>query len=220
MNEHPNLHYVTRPDGTDAKAGNLNYALFQSKNTLIVVLDADHRCKSDFLLRTIPHLLAVVDGHRAPSLSSKTTFVQTTQVFYNEKQPLITLLDGKHSLFYKLMMPSFNGMGCMFCVGTGYVMQRVALEGIGGYVSNCAVEDVPEMLSEFFTQRERWVAGLGQLLLYHCDMLTSALPLKYRMAYLVGAWYWLVMLIFLFLILVRMTLFVIFRSITGIQTTT
>jgi len=143
------------------------------------------------------------------------------------------------------MMPSFSGMGCAFCVGTGYVMQRAALEGIGGYVANCAVEDVvtavtlhkrgwtskflecrlteglsPETLSEFFTQRERWVAGSGQLLLYHCDMLTSALPMKYRLAYLVGAWYWLVMLIFLFLILVRMTMFVVFRSITNIEMTT
>ena len=40
------------------------------------------------------------------------------------------------------MMPSFGGMGCAFCVGTGYVIQRAALESIGGYVCNCAVEDV------------------------------------------------------------------------------
>lgn len=245
MKEYSNLRYITRPDGTDAKAGNLNNALFRSNNTLIVVFDADHRCKPDFLHRTIPHLLAVVDGHRVPSLCARTAFVQTTQVFYNEARTLIRLLDGKHSLFYKLMMPSFSGMGCGFCVGTGYVMQRAALEGIGGYVTNCAVEDVvtavalhkrgwkskyldcrlteglsPETLSEFYTQRERWVAGSGQLLLYHCQMLTSALPKRYRLAYLVGAWYWLVMLIFLFLILVRMTMYVIFRSVTNMQTTT
>jgi len=190
-------------------------------------------------------LLSVVDGHRAPLLSDRTAFIQTTQVFHNEGIPLVRLLDGKHALFYKLMMPSFSGMGCAFCVGTGYVMQRAALESIGGYVCKCAVEDVvtavalhkrgwtskflecrlteglsPETLNEFFTQRERWVAGSGQLLLYHCAMLTSQLPLKYRLAYLVGAWYWLVMLLFLFLILIRMIMWIVFRSITGVQMTT
>jgi len=124
-------------------------------------------------------------------------------------------------------------------------MQRGALESIGGFVVDCAVEDVvtavalhkrgwkskyldcrlteglsPETLNEFFTQRERWVAGSAQLLVYRCEMLTSALPLKYRLAYVVGASYWLVMLIFLFLILARMTLYVVFRSITGAEMTT
>ena len=245
MRRHPNLRYVTRPNGKDAKAGNLNNALDQSRNSLVVVFDADHRCQSDFLLRTIPHLLSVVDGHRMPWLSDQTAFVQTTQVFHNDSLPMVRLLDGKHTLFYKLMMPSFNGMGCTFCVGTGYVMQRAALDSIGGYVRDCAVEDVvtavamhkrgwkskflecrlteglsPETLSEFFTQRERWVAGSAQLLLYHCSMLTKQLPVKYRVAYLVGAWYWLVMLIFLFLILVRLIMWVVFRSITGVETTT
>src|SRR6202042_962614 len=64
MRQHSNLRYITRPNGNDAKAGNLNNALYLSHNTLIVVFDADHRCKPDFLLRTIPHLLSIVDGHR------------------------------------------------------------------------------------------------------------------------------------------------------------
>ena len=245
MRQHPNLRYVTRENGEDAKAGNLNNALFLSNNTLVVVFDADHRCQPDFLLRTVPHLLSVVDGHRMAWLSDRTAFVQTTQVFHNEDHPLVRLLEGKHALFYKLMMPSFSGMGCTFCVGTGYVMQRAALESIGGYVCGCAVEDVvtsvamhkrgwrskflecrltmglsPETLNEFYTQRERWVAGSAQLLLYRCSMLTTQLPIKYRVAYLVGAWYWLVMIIFLFLILIRLIMWVVFRSITGVETTT
>ena len=60
MRQHSNLRYITRPDGSDAKAGNLNNALFLSNSTLIVVFDADHRCKPDFLLRTIPNLLSIV----------------------------------------------------------------------------------------------------------------------------------------------------------------
>ena len=48
-------------------------------------------------------------------------------------------------------------------------------------------------------------------------MFSTKLPLKYQLAYLVGAWYWLVMLVILSLILIRMTLWVIFRSITGVK---
>jgi hypothetical protein len=51
-------------------------------------------------------------------------------------------------------------------------------------------------------------------------VLTRQLPIKYRLAYLVGDWYWLAILIFLFLILIRMTMWIVFRSITGVQTTT
>jgi cellulose synthase (UDP-forming) len=93
-------------------------------------------------------------------------------------------LDGSQALFYRLLMPSFNGMDCAFCLGTGYVMQRAALNSIGGYVRDCVVEDIttsfalhkrgwaskyldcrlseglsPSTLSEFYAQRERWVAG-------------------------------------------------------------
>jgi hypothetical protein len=143
------------------------------------------------------------------------------------------------------MMPSYNGMGCAMCVGTGYVMQRAALDSVGGYVCGCAVEDVvtalamhkrgwkskyldcrlveglsPETLSEFFTQRERWVAGSAQLLLYRCGMLSKELPLKVRMAYLVGSWYFLVMLLFVVLVLVRLAMWIAFRSITDTPTTT
>jgi len=245
MTQHSNLRYVTRSNGQDAKAGNLNNALDQSSNSLVVVLDADHRCKPDLLLRTIPHLLAVEDGHRMPWLSDQTAFVQTTQVFHNERLPLVRMLDGSHLLFYKLMMPSFNGMGCAMCVGTGYIMQRAALDSIGGYVGGCAVEDVvtglaihkrgwrskyldcrlieglsPETLSEFFTQRERWVAGSAQLLLYRGSMVSNELPIKFRLAYAVGSWYWIVILLFLILVVVRFALWVGFRSIAGEPTIT
>jgi cellulose synthase (UDP-forming) len=246
MARYPNLRYVTRSDGKDAKAGNLNNALALSSNELIVVLDADHCAKPDFLLRTIPHLLAKERGHRIARLSDNVAFVQTTQVFHNEGRALVRMLDGSHALFYKLMMASYGGMGCAMCVGTGYVMQRVALHDIGGgYVSGCAVEDVvtalamhdrgwtskylecrlviglsPETLSEFFSQRERWVAGSAQLLLYKSPLKMKHVPVKQRLAYLVGSWYWLLMLGFLVLILLRLTMWVIYRVVGGNPTTT
>lgn len=241
MAHHPNLRYVTRPDGRDAKAGNLNNALKNSTNQLIVVLDADHCAAPDFLLRTVPHLLAKDEGHRIARLSDRVAFVQTTQVFHNENRLMVRMLDGSHAVFYKLMMASYSGMGCALCVGTGYVMQRAALDDIGGgYVAGCAVEDVvtalvmhdrgwtskylecrlviglsPETLSEFFSQRERWVAGSAQLLLYKSPMKMAHVPVKQRLAYLVGSWYWLVMILFMLLIVVRLVLWVLYRLISG-----
>jgi cellulose synthase (UDP-forming) len=247
MQQHPNLRCVTRPDGKDGKAGNLNHALHSSRstNTLVVVFDADHSCKPDFLLRTIPHLLSVVNGRRLPTLSDHTAFVQTTQAFCNEHLPLMRLLDGSQALFYRLLMPSFNGMDCAFCVGTGYVMHRAALNSIGGYVRDCVVEDIttsfalhkrgwaseyldcrlseglsPSTPSEFYAQRERWVAGSAQLLFYSGMSTTSGIPFRYRLAYLTGSWYWLSAIVFLFLVLVRITLSLIYSSMSGVKTTT
>jgi cellulose synthase (UDP-forming) len=142
MQQHSNLQYIICLDGSHAKAGNLNNALSQLHNTLIFVFDADHCCQPDFLCHTIPNLLSVGNRHRVAWLLNKTAFIQMIQVFHNEDQPLVRLLDGKHTLFYKLMMPSYSGMGCTFCVGMGYVMQRVALDSIGSYICDCAVEDV------------------------------------------------------------------------------
>lgn len=55
---------------------------------------------------------------------------------------LVRLLDGKHALFYRLMMSGMNGLGIALCVGTGHVMQRSALDSVGGFAINTAVEDV------------------------------------------------------------------------------
>lgn len=46
---HPNLRYVTRPDGRDAKGGNLNNALLGATSDLVAVLDADHVAHPAFL---------------------------------------------------------------------------------------------------------------------------------------------------------------------------
>ena len=97
-------------------------------------------------------------------------------------------------------------------------MQRAVLDDIGGFVTGCAVEDVvtglaihsrgwtskylharlavglsPCTLSEFFTQRVRWVAGSGQLLLYKKPWTMKDMQVNQRFAYVVGSWYWIAM---------------------------
>ena len=243
LHGHTNLHYLSRSDGLDAKAGNMNNALRHSFSELIVVLDADHCAHPNFLLRTIPHLL-VTNRYNNYEVSSKIAFVQTTQVFHNARERLVRMLDGSHMVFYRLMMASYSGMGCSPCVGTGYVMQRRALEDIGGsYVAGCAVEDIvtglamhdkgwsskyldcelviglsPATLSEFYLQRERWVAGSAQLLIYKNPLRMRNMALQQRLAYVVGSWYWLVILGLMALLVVRILLWAVFRIVSGVHT--
>ena len=60
LDEHSNLKYVCRPDGKDAKAGNLNNALRQAHGQIAITLDADHCALPEFILATLPHLLTQV----------------------------------------------------------------------------------------------------------------------------------------------------------------
>ena len=153
------------------------------------------------------------------------------------------MLDGTNNVFYKLIMTSYSGMGCSPCVGTGYAMQRAVLDDIGGFVTGCAVEDVvtglaihsrgwtskylhdklavglsPSTLSEFFTQRVRWVAGSGQLLLYKKPWTMKDMQVNQRFAYIVGSWYWIVMTGFIALVAWRLVLWVAYRVMTGTLT--
>ena len=232
MGSFPNLRYHRRPDGVDAKAGNLNNALLRATGTLLSVLDADHCCEPTFLLRTIPHLLGQwMDGSRASVLCNITAFVQTTQVFKNEKDLIVQVMDGAHQLFYNLIMNCMNGMGISLCVGTGYVMQRRALDSVGGYATGFSVEDVitgvrmhgsgwtskylecreviglsPETLSEFFQQRGRWAAGSAQLFVYEMFNHTKNMTFRQMFGYIGCCWYWLTSCILVFILTIRLGL--------------
>lgn len=65
--------------------------------------------------------------------------VQAKQFFYNEDNWLVRYLGSDNKIFYYLIMPALNGMGIASCVGTGYVMQRKALDSVGGYIGGYAV---------------------------------------------------------------------------------
>jgi cellulose synthase (UDP-forming) len=230
MASHPNLRYHKRSDGLDAKAGNLNNAMLTATGQLLSVLDADHCCKTTFLLRTIPHLLGQwKDGSRSNILCKSTAFVQTTQVFKNENDLLIAVMEGAHGIFYKLVMNGMNGMGVALCVGTGYVMQRTALDSIGGFAKGYAVEDVltaihmhgrgwtskylecreviglsPATLAEFFQQRERWAAGSAQLFVYALWGQCTNLTWGQTIGYVACSSYWFTSIILAIILVLRM----------------
>jgi cellulose synthase/poly-beta-1,6-N-acetylglucosamine synthase-like glycosyltransferase len=211
IEKHDNIHYVTRENGHHAKAGNLNNALERSSGEIILVLDADMRAKRDILVRTLPHMLLRNGNTIDCDLGkSKIALVQTTQVYWNVDGLTAQMLDAEQIVWYRLMMPAFNGMGCAMCVGTNYIVQRAALLDIGGYVGGLAVEDVvtalelhakgwtskyidcrdglavglsPDTLSEMFDQRLRWIAGSIQLVWYRMPSVWRNLGASRILAY-------------------------------------
>ncbi|KAK9807156.1 hypothetical protein WJX73_001141 [Symbiochloris irregularis] len=122
--------YLQRPDGTHAKAGNLNYGLQRSSGSLIAVLDADHIATKDFLTACIPHLLQPNPATGAWSFG-KCALIQTKQHFYNAHKVLVQLSDGRNDFFNSLSMLGYSGASAGLCCGTGYICQRSALESIG-----------------------------------------------------------------------------------------
>lgn len=246
------VRYVTRHNGEHAKAGNLNNALKDATGDLVVVFDADMNAHPDYLLRTVPHLLTkqsdaidskVESGDCGRWTFENIAFVQTRQEFYNSHKPTVIMMDGRNSIFYNLMMPSFNGMGCALCVGTCYTMRRAALNSVGGFFTGCTVEDVftalvihefgwtskyirkefalglsPETIGEFNAQRQRWIAGNAQMTVYFNPM-TRKLPLMKRVAYLGANWYWAVLPFVTLIGTIRMALWATNNIIIGNRAT-
>uniref|UniRef100_A0A7S3R584 Glycosyltransferase 2-like domain-containing protein n=1 Tax=Dunaliella tertiolecta TaxID=3047 RepID=A0A7S3R584_DUNTE len=151
----PNVHYITRESGHNAKGGNLNSCLKYANGKLVSVLDADHVVSPEFLLWTVPHFLSAqkkqhrdveAGGHTAERTEwslegNKTGLCQTKQYFYNEHDFVPTLVGADNKIYYYLYQHGLTGMDAACCVGTGYVMRRQALDSAGGYVGGFAVED-------------------------------------------------------------------------------
>lgn len=236
--EDPVLHVIRRKNGKNAKAGNLNNALKQCSGELVVVFDADHQCHPDFLVQLVPYLL----NSRRDGLSDSVAFVQTPQVFFNRDNFLVRLFNGSQLAFYFMAMPALSSKGCTLCVGTGYVMQRRALDEIGGYVEGYAVEDVitalelfkrgwrgtfahtenpaplaeglsPATVKEFFEQRFRWACGSAQLLMYRGLWSANQLTLFQRIAMVTMNYYMFAIPLLFAIAIVRMGLWVLYAYI-------
>ncbi|KAF5836387.1 hypothetical protein DUNSADRAFT_6022 [Dunaliella salina] len=151
----PNVHYITRESGHNAKGGNLNNCLKHANGKLVSVLDADHVVSPEFLLWTVPHFLSAQNkqhhdveagGHAVERTEwslegNKIGLCQTKQYFYNEHDFIPTIVGADNKIYYYLYQHGLSGMDAACCVGTGYVMRRQALDSAGGYVGGFAVED-------------------------------------------------------------------------------
>ena len=185
--ERQGCHYLTRPDNSHAKAGNINNGLrhvsgLAERPDFISILDADFVPMPQFLRRALSLFRERDIG-----------IVQTPQHFINP-DPLQSNLSAAHvwpdeqRYFFDVVMASKDAWGASFCCGTSSVIRFDVLQGVGGFPTDSVTEDylvtlkmksagfrtvylnerlslglAPEGLKEYVTQRSRWALGFAQI---------------------------------------------------------
>lgn len=166
--------YMTRPDNSHAKAGNINHALPLTGGELVLMLDADHVPLPDALD-------AVVGYFDDPDVA----LVQTPHDFYNHDS-IQHYEIGRHeqSVFYSVICPGKDRHNAAFWCGSGAVIRRAALLDVGGVATETIAEDfhttiklhragwrtryhdeiliqglAPHDLAAYLLQRDRWARG-------------------------------------------------------------
>lgn len=179
--------YITRPDNTHAKAGNINHALdrlaeLPEPPDFVSILDADFVPRPAFLTRAV-------------SLMSDPTIgiVQTPQHFINPDPIQANLIAAQvwpdeQRFFFDMVLASRDAWDAAFCCGTSSVIRFPALRAIGGFPTDSVTEDylltlrlreigyitaylnepltlglAPEGIKEYLTQRGRWCLGFMQI---------------------------------------------------------
>ncbi|MGE5527413.1 MAG: glycosyltransferase [Methanosarcina sp.] len=166
--------YLTRPDNSHAKAGNLNAALPRTEGDLVLVLDADHVPMPDAL----DAMVGYFDDERM-------AIVQTPHDFFNHDSVQHYVV-GRHeqSLFYRVVCPGKDRHGAAYWCGSAALLNRQALLSIGGVATETIAEDfhttirllrhgwrtryhdevlvqglAPHDLDGYLLQRDRWARG-------------------------------------------------------------
>ena len=166
--------YVTRPDNAHAKAGNINHALPATSGDLVFILDADHV--------PLPDALEAIVGYFD---DEQLALVQTPHEFYNHDS-IQHYEVGRHeqSAFYGVLCAGKARHNATFWCGSGAIIRRKALLGIGGVATATIAEDfhttiklhragwrseyhnevlvqglAPHDLASYLLQRDRWARG-------------------------------------------------------------
>jgi cellulose synthase (UDP-forming) len=199
--------YLTRPDNSHAKAGNMNHALRHTSGEFVCIFDADFVPFKNFIKRTIGFF-------EDPTIG----IVQTPQHFYN-KDPIQTNLSisqdypDEQRLFFDEMAASRDGWDAAFCCGSCSIHRRAALEAVGGVPTESITEDLlttlvmlrkgyrtiylnerlsmglaAESIQGFFVQRERWCQGAIQSLYLKSGPLGPGLSLIQRLLFFPTSW--------------------------------
>ena len=169
-----NAEYITRTDNRHAKAGNINHALPITSGDLVFALDADHV--------PLPHALDAIVGYFD---EERVALVQTPHDFYNHDS-IQHYEVGRHeqSVFYSVISPGKDRHNAAFWCGSGALLRRSALLGIGGVAVETIAEDfhttlklhragwksryhdevlvqgiAPHDLAAYLLQRDRWARG-------------------------------------------------------------
>ena len=166
--------YLTRPDNSHAKAGNINAALPRTEGELVLMLDADHVPMPDAL----DAMVGYFDDERMG-------LVQSPHDFFNHDSVQHYVV-GRHeqSLFYRVVCPGKDRHGAAYWCGSAALIRREALLEIGGVATETIAEDfhttirllrhgwesryhdevlvqglAPHDLDGYLLQRDRWARG-------------------------------------------------------------
>ena len=197
------IDYLRRPDNANAKAGNLNYGLQNSRADYVAVFDADHIA--------MPHALDIMLGFFG---DDKVAMVQTPQDYYNiDAFQYVNAKNGAlwhdQSIFYNLVQPCADKSNAAECVGTGVIYRRSALDKIGGIPTSTVTEDTHTSLclhkagyqtvyinepvayglaaadlSEYYKTRHRWGFGNLQAMREEKILCCKNLTFKQRLHYI------------------------------------
>ncbi len=166
---------LARTDTIGFKAGNLSYGITQSTGDFFAIFDADFIPPPDFLLKTIPCF-------QDPEVG----FLQTGIGYINRDASLLTrfqAMEMGHQQFVTTELSRNGFLGSLS--GSSCVWRRKCIENIGGWNTDTITEDVdigyraqlqhwkyvylrevvslselPETMSAFRVQRDRWARGL------------------------------------------------------------
>ena len=204
--------YLTRPDNSHAKAGNINHALQYLDADFIAIFDADHVASPDFLANTLGYFD-----------DPKVALVQTPQDFYNQHSFEHVIDDPtkprKHrrrvnqayheqALFYRVLQAGKNRWNGAFWCGTNAVIRLAPLKAIGGLATETITEDIHTTIrfhrrgwktvyhnevlarglaaataSQFQLQRFRWGTGAMQVLRKENPLFVPGLTIQQRLTY-------------------------------------
>jgi cellulose synthase (UDP-forming) len=202
--------YLTRSRNIQAKAGNLNNALLETKGDLILILDCDHIPTRDFLKNTVGWFLK----------EPKMFLVQTPHSFYNadpieRNMRMFGMAPGENQMFYQHIQKGHDFWESSFFCGSAALLRRKYLEEVGGIAGDTITEDAetaitlhargyrsafiaipmirgrnPDTFASMVVQRIRWTQGMIQIFMLKNPLRMKGLKWYQRLSYLSASGFW------------------------------
>lgn len=197
------VEYISRPDNSHAKAGNINYALKHTHGQYIAIFDCDHIPTRSFLQTNMGWF------SRDPNLA----LVQTPHHFFSADPfernfNLFRQMPNEGSLFYGLIQDGNDFWDASFFCGSCAIIRRDALLSVGGIAVETVTEDAhtslklhskgytsvylssvqaaglaTETLADHIGQRIRWARGMAQIFRVDNPFFKKGLNLFQRICY-------------------------------------
>jgi cellulose synthase (UDP-forming) len=199
------VHYLTRDDNRGAKAGNINAALPRTSGEFVAFFDADHAPFDHFLTDLLGYFNdpRVALAQAPQSYYNLDSFQHAGGVRSRGQSPW-----HEQSVFYDAILPGKDRWNAVFWCGSGAVIRREALVGIGGVDTRTVTEDMhtsmslhaagwrtvyhdrelavgiaPDDADAFLGQRLRWTQGAMQIFRHDNPLVRRGLTWRQRLSY-------------------------------------